>query len=78
MVYRLNDCGSDSITEMWSPPVPPYQGQQVPNFRSVHPGVVQFAMGDGSVRTIKETINPLTYMALSTIAGGEVVSADQY
>jgi prepilin-type N-terminal cleavage/methylation domain-containing protein/prepilin-type processing-associated H-X9-DG protein len=47
-------------------------------FKSLHPGGVNFAMCDGSVRFIKETINPLIYRALSTRAAGEVVSADQF
>ena len=33
---------------------------------------------DGSVRFVKATINPTTWWAISTMAGGEVVSADQY
>jgi prepilin-type N-terminal cleavage/methylation domain-containing protein/prepilin-type processing-associated H-X9-DG protein len=77
-VYRLNDCGADSVTDLWSPPVPPFAGQQVPNFRSVHPGVANFLMGDGGVRTVKETIDPVTYQGLSTMAGAEVISADAF
>ncbi len=65
---------------LWSPPAPgnPGPGQRVPNFRSLHPGMVLFTMGDGSVRSVKTTINPTVYMALSTVVGGEVISADQY
>jgi hypothetical protein len=35
-------------------------------------------MGDGSVRSIMNTINRAAYMGLSTLAGGEILSADQY
>jgi hypothetical protein len=31
---------------------------------------------DGSVRFVKETINPATFAAQATRAGGEVVGAD--
>ncbi|MHC5540615.1 DUF1559 domain-containing protein [Singulisphaera rosea] len=47
-------------------------------FKSFHPGGANFAMSDGSVRFLKQTINSRTYMALSTRAGGEIVSADAY
>jgi prepilin-type N-terminal cleavage/methylation domain-containing protein/prepilin-type processing-associated H-X9-DG protein len=47
-------------------------------FRSLHPGGLNFAMADGSVRFIKSSINLFTYRALATRAGGEVISADQY
>ncbi|MBX6316269.1 MAG: DUF1559 domain-containing protein [Isosphaeraceae bacterium] len=43
---------------------------------SYHPGVVNVTMADGSVRAIKESINLMTWMALSTRAGGEVISSD--
>jgi type II secretory pathway pseudopilin PulG len=78
--YAPDDCGSDSITDMWSPPTSssPGPGQRVPNFRSVHPTTLQFAMGDGSVRSVANTINPAVYKGLSTLAGGEILSADQY
>ncbi len=47
-------------------------------FRGNHPGGVNFAFGDGSVRFIKSTINALTYRGLGTRSGGEVISADSY
>jgi prepilin-type N-terminal cleavage/methylation domain-containing protein/prepilin-type processing-associated H-X9-DG protein len=46
--------------------------------RSRHPGGVSVAMGDGSVRFVKDAINVRTWRALSTTRGGEPVSADQY
>ena len=45
-------------------------------FRSHHPGGVQFALVDGSVRFISDNIDHPTYRALSTRARGEVVSGD--
>jgi prepilin-type N-terminal cleavage/methylation domain-containing protein/prepilin-type processing-associated H-X9-DG protein len=46
--------------------------------RSQHPGGVNVGFCDGSVRFLKNSVNPVTYMALSTSRGGEVVSADSY
>ena len=46
--------------------------------RSYHPGGVNSLFGDGSVRFIKSSVAGVTWRALGTIAGGEVVSADQY
>jgi prepilin-type N-terminal cleavage/methylation domain-containing protein/prepilin-type processing-associated H-X9-DG protein len=46
-------------------------------FKSYHPGGANFALADGSVRFIKQTINARTYNSLGSRAGGEVVSADQ-
>jgi len=47
-------------------------------FRSFHPGGANFAMADGSVKFIKQTINTLPYMGLGTRAGSEVISADSF
>lgn len=46
------------------------------NSTSNHPGGCNVLMGDGSVRFIKQTINMITWWALGTRDGGEVVSAD--
>jgi prepilin-type N-terminal cleavage/methylation domain-containing protein/prepilin-type processing-associated H-X9-DG protein len=44
--------------------------------RSYHPGGVNVLLGDGSVRFIKTTIFGVTWRALGTVSGAEVVSAD--
>jgi len=46
--------------------------------RSYHPGGVNAAMCDGSVRFVKNTINILTWMAAGTTQGGEIISADAF
>jgi prepilin-type processing-associated H-X9-DG protein len=46
--------------------------------RSRHPGGVNAGMCDGSVKFMKNSINPLTYMGLTSTHGGEVISADAY
>jgi prepilin-type N-terminal cleavage/methylation domain-containing protein/prepilin-type processing-associated H-X9-DG protein len=48
------------------------------SFRSMHPGGGNFAMCDGSVKFIKNSINMSTYQALSTRAQNEVISSDAY
>jgi prepilin-type processing-associated H-X9-DG protein len=45
---------------------------------SMHPGGVNVVFTDGSVHFVKSTISYLTWWALATRAGGEVISADQY
>ena len=46
--------------------------------RSRHPGGVDVLFGDGSVHFLKDSIAPAPWRALSTINGGEVISADSY
>jgi prepilin-type processing-associated H-X9-DG protein len=45
---------------------------------SNHPGGVNAAFLDGSVRFIKTTVNQMTWWSLATKAGGEVVDASSY
>jgi prepilin-type N-terminal cleavage/methylation domain-containing protein/prepilin-type processing-associated H-X9-DG protein len=47
-------------------------------FHGLHAGGVNFAKADGSVQFIKSSISLMTYRALGTRAGGEVISSDQY
>jgi prepilin-type N-terminal cleavage/methylation domain-containing protein/prepilin-type processing-associated H-X9-DG protein len=47
-------------------------------FRSLHPSGAHFCFGDGSVRFIKDSVNPQTFQAIGTRYGKEVVSADTY
>ena len=45
---------------------------------SFHKGGVNALFGDGSVKFIKDTVNLVAFRAILTIAGGEVVSSDQF
>ena len=45
---------------------------------SYHPGGANVLMGDGSVRYLKDTVNPVTLRALISLNGGEVISADSF
>ncbi|MFM1801920.1 MAG: Type secretion system protein precursor [Planctomycetota bacterium] len=46
--------------------------------RSRHPGGVNVLMCDGSVRFMKDSINIMTWQALSSMQGGEVISGESY
>jgi prepilin-type N-terminal cleavage/methylation domain-containing protein len=46
--------------------------------RGYHPGGVSTGMCDGSVRFIKNSVSLMSYQALSTTQGGEVLSSDSY
>ncbi len=46
--------------------------------RSLHPGGVNVAFGDGSVKFIKNTVSQRTWWAILTSADGSILSADQY
>jgi prepilin-type N-terminal cleavage/methylation domain-containing protein/prepilin-type processing-associated H-X9-DG protein len=53
-----------------------YQWGSMITAKSNHPGGVNMGFLDGSVKFIKNSVNPGTYGALGTMAGGEIVSAD--
>jgi len=64
--YKLWDCSDASFSQVHGAA------------RSYHPGGVNVTFCDGSVRFIKDTINLVTWGALGSRAGGEVISADSY
>jgi prepilin-type N-terminal cleavage/methylation domain-containing protein/prepilin-type processing-associated H-X9-DG protein len=47
-------------------------------FKSAHPGGANFCFADGSVHFVKSTISLITYCALGSRAGGEVLSSGSY
>jgi prepilin-type N-terminal cleavage/methylation domain-containing protein/prepilin-type processing-associated H-X9-DG protein len=47
---------------------------EVRGFRSLHPGGAQFALADGSVQFVQESVDHSVYRAMATRSGGEVVS----
>jgi prepilin-type processing-associated H-X9-DG protein len=55
-------------------PTPDMMGMGLGFFaaRSFHPGGVNVALGDGSVRFVSESIELETWRALGTCAGGEI------
>ncbi len=54
------------------------EGNEYVGTRSRHPGGVNTLFGDGSVHFLKGSVNPQTWVALGSIAGGEVISSDSY
>jgi prepilin-type N-terminal cleavage/methylation domain-containing protein/prepilin-type processing-associated H-X9-DG protein len=63
---RMPDCGDSTIVVGFT------------YARSWHSGGVNACFADGSVKFIKNSINQLTWAALGTRAGGEIVSSDAY
>ncbi len=66
--------GASSVRGV-DPETRPYIGHKRP-FGGYHPGGANVLMADGSVRFVRETIDPRVFEAISTIAGGEKVPAD--
>jgi len=62
-------CATDENTSWWYIMKPA---------SSYHPGIVNAALADGSVRAFKETVSQPVWMGLSTRAGNEVISSDSY
>jgi len=69
-----------SFSQLWNPSCPasyatsPSGASTISNFRSDHPGGCNFLYGDSSVHYLSDTIDLVTYRALSTVQGEEVVS----
>jgi prepilin-type N-terminal cleavage/methylation domain-containing protein/prepilin-type processing-associated H-X9-DG protein len=53
-------------------------GSAAKGYVSMHPGGGNFLFADGSVHFLKNTINMITYAALGSRNGGEVVSSGSY
>ncbi len=73
--------GGPCSSSTWQSPSAPVGcrfGASAKGFISRHPGGANFAFGDGSVRFLKSSINMITYCALGSRGGGEVVSSDAY
>ena len=64
----------------WTKPdhVPYEKDKPIPPLGGLHPGGFLVGMADGSVRFIKESINPQVLRALFSRNGGEVISSDSY
>jgi prepilin-type N-terminal cleavage/methylation domain-containing protein/prepilin-type processing-associated H-X9-DG protein len=54
------------------------EGSSFINANSNHPGGANFAFSDGSVKFIKDSVDMMTYWALGTRNGGEVISSGSY
>ncbi len=66
------DCGNYAGDPVWN-----FIQNHIPP-RSFHTGGVNVGFCDGSVRFVKDSINLVTWKALGSKAGGEVISADSY
>jgi prepilin-type N-terminal cleavage/methylation domain-containing protein/prepilin-type processing-associated H-X9-DG protein len=74
--YANGDYASCNVPLNYFPkPSRPRDWWDVMGFRSRHPSGAQFALADGSVRFVSQTIEHRLYRGLSTKAGGESDSA---
>jgi len=71
-----DDHAHTTLFETAAPPNSPHMTDKDCACR--HPGVCNFSFMDGSVRAIKHTVDVRAFQALSTRAGGEVISGDAY
>lgn len=76
--YANNAYGTCAIPPNVRPPgggsYGPNDWQNTWSFRSRHPGGLNFALADGSVHFVPNSIDLGVYRALATVAGGETVS----
>jgi prepilin-type N-terminal cleavage/methylation domain-containing protein/prepilin-type processing-associated H-X9-DG protein len=69
---------------MAAAPVPPVAVEGGPDapilyvggFNSAHPGMANFAFGDGTVRSINQNVNPAVFKQLANRADGELPAGD--
>jgi prepilin-type N-terminal cleavage/methylation domain-containing protein/prepilin-type processing-associated H-X9-DG protein len=59
-----------------APASPDAQVLYVGGFNSSHPGVANFAFGDGAVRSLSQNINPAVFKNLANRADGELPAGD--
>jgi prepilin-type N-terminal cleavage/methylation domain-containing protein/prepilin-type processing-associated H-X9-DG protein len=72
-------CDSQPVQQLGCISVPTsVEGYDFNGSRSRHPGGINACFGDGSVRFIKNSISPTTWIALGSIGAGEVISSDSY
>jgi prepilin-type processing-associated H-X9-DG protein len=85
--WPIRDCATSNVmvlanTGPWPDEpwvnVPNHKGSKADDFWSLHPAGCNFLFCDGSVRFVKETVNPTVFSSLATRSGGEVVGADQF
>ncbi|MBI3469676.1 MAG: DUF1559 domain-containing protein, partial [Planctomycetes bacterium] len=53
-------------------------GMAASGFGSFHPGGINCAFGDGTVRFIEQNVNPETFRSLATAHGGDIVDSDDF
>jgi prepilin-type processing-associated H-X9-DG protein len=70
--HCYNAGGKYGVDNAWGGPT------SANNANSNHSGGVNVCFGDGSVKFIKDSINPMTWWALGTRNGGETISSDAY
>jgi prepilin-type N-terminal cleavage/methylation domain-containing protein/prepilin-type processing-associated H-X9-DG protein len=85
--WPYQDCEASNVLILGhTGPSPDEPWVDVPNnkkagaddFHSLHRGGCNFLFCDGSVRFVKETINPNVFSYLATRAGGEMISGDAF
>jgi prepilin-type N-terminal cleavage/methylation domain-containing protein len=74
--FNLAWFGAGSMPVAWG--LPDTNNAQWYQFSSKHTGIVQFAMGDGSVRQLKTGIDAYSYRALGGVADGAIPLANSY
>jgi prepilin-type N-terminal cleavage/methylation domain-containing protein/prepilin-type processing-associated H-X9-DG protein len=73
-LYGVNETGQGLPIVV----IPGPEGIAFSGARSLHPGGMNALYGDGSVRFVKNTIDPSIWIGINSINGGEVIGADSY